>query len=202
VAEACGDFLLPKIEAQVRTDCMKGSRDTMRVALSELADDAVALGAAALVDATITDRPVYEMRAPVAATVADEDEAEVEREPVDYPAIDEVAFGSVTIGGETLEHDIHIRANGSVRKRKKKWARRDYGTSHVLGPRELKRVLKGDPELLIIGVGFDRMVRLADEGAEMLRERGVTWEMLPTPDAVAAWNEAEGPRALVMHVTC
>ncbi len=196
VAEACGDFLLPKIEAEVRADRMKGSRDTMRVALSELADDAVALGAAALVDATITDRPVYEMGAARAAAV------EEEAESVDYPAIDGVAFGSVTIGGESLEHDIHIRADGSVRKRKKKWARRDYGTSHVLGPRELKRALKGDPELLIIGVGFDRMVRLADEGAEMLRERGVRWKMLPTPNAARAWNEAEGPKALVLHVTC
>jgi len=202
VAEACGEFLLPRIEAEVRADRMKGSRDSMRVALSKLGDDAVALGAAALVDATITDRPVYEMRAPVAATVEDEEQAQEEREPVDYPAIDEVAFGSVTVGGEALEHDIYIRADGSLRRRKKKRARKDYGTSHVLGPRELKRALKGNPKLLIIGVGFDRMVRLADEGAEFLRERGVRWELVPTPDAVAAWNEAEGPKALVMHVTC
>ncbi len=196
VAEACGDFLLPRIEAEVRADRMKGSRDTMRVALSKLGDDAVALGAAALVDAAITDRPVYEMHT---AGAAEEDRG---TEPVDYPTIDEVAFGSVTVGGETLEHDIHIRADGSMRRRKKKWARKDYGTSHVLGPRELKRVLKGGPELLIIGTGFDRMVRLADEGAELLRERGVRWEMLPTPDARVAWNEARGPKALVMHVTC
>ncbi len=66
VIEACGEFLLPLIEREVRADCMKGSRDTLRLAVSELGDDAVALGAAALVDAKISDLPIYELHAGVA----------------------------------------------------------------------------------------------------------------------------------------
>ncbi len=202
VFEACSDFLMPLIEREVRADCMKGSRDTLRLAVSELGDDAVALGAAALVDAAISDRPVYEMRADTEQSAPAADVLSEEAGPVEYPHVDAVAFGSVTVDGETYEHDIHIRADGRVRKRKKKWARKDYGTSHVIGPRELKKVLRGDPDVLIIGRGFDCMVRLAEEGRRMLEERGVRWELLPTPEAAEAFNQAEGRKALLLHVTC
>ncbi len=202
VIEACGEFLLPLIEREVRDDCMKGSRDTLRLAVSELGDDAVALGAAALVDAKISDLPIYELHAGAEEPEAASPVLTDEPEPVEYPHIDEVAFGSVTVAGETFEHDIHIRADGRVRRRRKKWARKDYGTSHVIGPRELKRALRKGAELLIIGEGFDSMVRMSDEGREMLAERGVPWEMLPTPEAAEAYNQAEGRRALLLHVTC
>ncbi len=205
VIEACAEFMMPLIEAEVRASCMKGSRDTLQLAISELGDDAVALGAAALVDATISDLPVYEMHGaaePEAQAQSVLAAAVEERDAVDYPRIDALAFGCVTVAGEALPHDVYIRADGSVKKRKKKWARKDYGTSHVIGPRELEKALKGAPELLIIGAGFDEMVRLADEGRALLEERGVRWELLPTPGAVEAWNEAEGRRALVLHVTC
>lgn len=208
VIEACGEYIVPLVEEEVRADHMRGSRDTMQIAVSQLADDAVALGAAALVDAVVSDLPVYELTGGGSAE-ADRDEpggewtASVdEAEEVEYPQIDAVAFGSVTVEGETFENDLHIRANGKVRRRKKKWARRDYGTSHIIGPRELKRALRGDPELLIIGAGFDGMVRLADEGRELLDKRGVAWRLLPTPEAVEAWNAAEERRALILHVTC
>ena len=207
VIEACEHFMIPLIEREVRASCMKGSRDTLQVAVSQLGDDAVALGAAALVEATISDLPVYEMREAHASPPDGEDEsllaAAVEtRENVQYPRIDAVAFGRVTVDGEVLDHDIHIRADGKLKKRKKKWARKDYDTSHIIGPRELGKALKKAPEMLIIGEGFDGMIRLADEGREMLEQRGVRWELLPTPEAVEAWNEAEGRRALILHVTC
>lgn len=197
VIEACGDFMMPLIDKEVRASCMRGSRDTLRLAVSELEDDAVALGAAALVEATISDLPVYEMRQ------ADQPEAPpAQYDEVAYPVIEAIEFGSATVAGERLDSDLHIRADGEVKKRKKSWARKDYGTSHIIGPRELKKALKKRPELLIIGAGFDEMVRLADEGRELLQERGVRWELLPTPEAVERWNEAEGRKALVLHVTC
>jgi glucokinase len=215
VVEACEQFMMPLIEREVRASQMKGSRDTLRLAVSTLGDDAVALGAAALVEASISDTPVYEMQeesgeAPAAAE-DDEQAAPVgsmlaaaveELEAVDYPRIDEIEFGQVTVDGDRLDHDIHIRANGKLKKRKKKWGRKDHGTSHVVGPRELKKALKKGAEVLIIGEGFDGMLRLADEGREMLDQRGVRWQIVPTPDAPEAFEEAEGRKALILHVTC
>jgi len=210
VIEACEQFMMPLIEREVRASCMKGSRDTLQVVVSELGDDAVALGAAALVEAAISDLPVYEMsgegqEAPAEEQPGDESllaAAAEELEAVDYPRIDAVAFGSVTVDGETIDHDIHIRANGKVKKRKKKWARKDYDTSHIIGPRELKKALKKGAEVLLIGEGFDGMIRIADEGREMLEQRGVRWRILPTPEIPDGWNEADGRKALILHVTC
>ncbi|MGC9319145.1 MAG: ROK family protein, partial [Armatimonadota bacterium] len=207
VIEACEQFLMPQIEREVRASCMKGSRDTLQLAVSQLGDDAVALGAAALVEATLRETAVYETEAPGPQEPEESEEAMLqaaarERDEVDYPHIDSVEFGTVTVNGERLDHDIHIRADGAVKKRKKKWARKDYGTSHVLGPRELKKALKKGADTLIIGEGFNGMVRLSDEGRELLEQRGVTWQMLPTPKAVEAWNLAQGRRALILHVTC
>ncbi len=212
VIEACEEFMMPMIEEHVRASHMKGSRDTLQIAVSQLGDDAVALGAAALVEAANSDLPVYEMRE-TAVRDGERDQASAPEaslltaaaaEPgnVDYPRIDEVAFGSVTIDGERLDHDIHLRANGKVKERKKKWARKDYETSHILGPRELKKALKRGAELLIVGAGFDSMLRLADEGRDLLEQRGVRWEMLPTPEAVERWNSMQGRKALILHVTC
>ncbi|MBD3293199.1 MAG: ROK family protein [Armatimonadia bacterium] len=211
VIEACEQFMIPLIDREVRASCMKGSRDTMQIAVSELGDDAVALGAAALVEAAISDLPVYEMQegaeqAPTTTETTPADSmlaaAVEDLEAVDYPRIESVEFGSVTVDGETLEHDIHIRANGKLKKRKKKWARKDYGTSHIIGPRELKKALKKGAEALVIGEGFDGMVRLAEEGREMLEQRGVRWEMLPTEEAIDAWEGKDGRKALILHVTC
>ncbi len=211
VIEACEQFLMPQIEREVRASHMKGSRDTLQLAVSTLGDDAVALGAAALVEAAISDAPVHAMCGDSADQEARLEQpqkpplleaAAEEMAQVDYPQIEELQFGAVTVDGERWESDLHIRADGKVKKRKKKWARKDYGTSHILGPRELKKALKGGADTLIIGAGFDEMVRLSDEGREMLQQRGLRWEIMPTPDAVEAWRKATGRKALILHVTC
>ena len=190
VTEACGDFLLPIIEAEVRADCMKGSRDVLRIVTSELGDDAVALGAVALIRGDVTGRAVGE------AARSSEEQAAA------GPHIDAVAFGSVTVSGEELPHDIVIRANGKVAKRKKKRARSKYGTSHVIDEKELQQVCKGEPRTVIIGQGFHSMVRLTDDAQEYLNSLAAAWQLLPTPDAVEAYNDAQDPKALLLHVTC
>jgi len=53
------------------------------------------------------------------------------------PRIDGSEFGSITIAGETLDHDVLIRPDGKVKKRKKKLSKEVYGTSHVISLAEL-----------------------------------------------------------------
>jgi hypothetical protein len=44
------------------------------------------------------------------------------------PTIQKTKFGSITLDGERIEHDIVIRLNGKVKKRKKKLSKQYYGT--------------------------------------------------------------------------
>lgn len=195
VIEACGEFLMPLIERDVRADHMKGSRECLRLVVSQLEDDAVALGAAAWARAEISGLSLADFE----ATRLEEAVARAESE---YPCIDAVEFGSVVVAGEQISNDIHIRADGEVRKRKKKRLRKKYGTSHVVDGKEIARACKGNPELLIIGAGFKGMLSLTDEALEYLDTLGISHELLPTPEAVERFNRAEGSKALILHLTC
>jgi hypothetical protein len=48
------------------------------------------------------------------------------------PNIDSTTFGSITIEGTDFEHDVIIRLDGEVKKRKKKLSKAMYGTSHIV----------------------------------------------------------------------
>jgi hypothetical protein len=47
------------------------------------------------------------------------------------PHIDQTMFGSITVEGTPFGHDVIIRLNGQIKKRKKKLSKAVYGTSHV-----------------------------------------------------------------------
>jgi glucokinase len=198
VIEACGDFLVPIIEDEVRSNPYKGSRDALRIAVSELGDDAVALGAAALVRAHAAEVSVEELELrPSRAAERGRPKA-----PPGYPRVDEVRFGVAVVEGAEMAYDVYVHADGKVAKRKKKRARKRYGTSHVLDADELAKVCRGDPRTVIIGNGFQGMVRLAEDARQYLETSGADWHVLPTPDAAELYNRAPGPKALFLHVTC
>jgi hypothetical protein len=56
------------------------------------------------------------------------------------PKIEQTTFGSITIEGEVYEHDVIIRLNGEVKKRKKKLSKSIYGTSHIVSTEEAKYI--------------------------------------------------------------
>jgi hypothetical protein len=118
------------------------------------------------------------------------------------PTIDQTAFGSITIGGEDLEHDIMIRLTGQVEKRKKKLSKAIYGTSHVLSLAEAKHVHEKGAKHLIVGTGQQGNVRLSEEAAGYFARKRCRVQLLPTPKAIRAWNEAEGAVIGLFHVTC
>ena len=118
------------------------------------------------------------------------------------PRIDDTRFGSITIEGMVSEHDVIIRLNGQVDKRKKKLSKAVYGTSHIVSLDEAKHVYEEGAEQLVIGTGQQGMVKLSNEATEYLQRKKCLVELLPTRDAIQAWNEAEGAVIGLFHVTC
>jgi hypothetical protein len=118
------------------------------------------------------------------------------------PRINHTRFGSITIEGEVSEHDVIIRLDGRVDKRKKKLSKAVYGTSHVISLDEARYVYEKGAERLVIGTGQQGMVKLSNEAAEYLKGKKCLVELLPTPEAIRAWNEAEGAVIGLFHVTC
>ncbi len=186
VIEACGAFMMPLILKTVDQDPLPGAKSGGRVAQAELGDDAIFLGAVALSKGFGRERPVKSRELP----------------PVRYPKIKYVASGEIAVGTETYAGDVYIRADGKVRQRKKKAAREEYGTSHKLGPRELKKVCKIKPDILIVGTGRAAMVTLAPEGRAFLKERGIKVDLRPSAEAAKVFNRTKGRKAALIHVTC
>ena len=118
------------------------------------------------------------------------------------PKIDSTKFGSITIEGEKFENDVLIRLDGGVEKRKKKLSKAIYGTSHTISLDEAKHLYQDGAEKLIIGTGQTDQVKLSDEAEEFFKKKKCRVKLLPTPEAIRAWNKAEGSVLGMFHVTC
>jgi len=118
------------------------------------------------------------------------------------PRIQATSFGSITIQGERLDHDVIIRLDGSVKKRKKELSKHVYGTSHRISLAEARYVFEDGARLLIIGTGQYGLVHLDDEARRFFDEQSCRVRLLPTPEAIRAWNKAEGKVIGLFHVTC
>jgi len=184
--EACGDFILPIVEAVLASDPYPGARPSGGVVQSALGDDAVVLGGVALAQERIGMDPF-------AAAAGSGD---------DYPTLSEAEPGQIIVGDKAWDTDVTIRADGEIKKRKKAEVKAKYGTSHQIGAEELEKVCKGGPEVLIIGTGYDGHAELTSDGEKFLRRRRIAFEALPTPKAIAAYNVARGRKAALIHVTC
>ena len=118
------------------------------------------------------------------------------------PKIGATTFGSITIDGEKIKHDVILRLDGTVKKRKKKLSKRIYGTSHTISLDEARYVYEKGAELLIIGTGQYDSVRLSEEAQAYLQKHNCRTELAATPDAIRLWNEARGKVIGLFHVTC
>jgi hypothetical protein len=118
------------------------------------------------------------------------------------PKIDSTEFGSITIDGERIEHDVLIRLSGEVAKRKKKLSKAVYGTSHTVSLAEAEFIYEKGAERLIVGAGQNGMVTLSEEAAEYFANKRVAVDLVPTPAAITHWNKAHGSVVGLFHVTC
>jgi hypothetical protein len=118
------------------------------------------------------------------------------------PNIDATQFGSMVVEGITFEKDIVIRLDGDLRKRKKKLSKKVYGTSHKISLAEAKNVYEKGAEKLIIGSGQQGVVKLSKKADEYFKKKKCDVELLPTPEAIVKWNEAEGKVIGLFHLTC
>jgi hypothetical protein len=118
------------------------------------------------------------------------------------PRIDQTQFGSVTIDGAVFTHDVIIRLDGQVEKRKKKLSKAVYGTSHTISLAEAKHLYQKGAARLLIGAGQHGRVALSEEAAAYFARHRCQVELLPTPEVIPVWNHADGAVIGLLHVTC
>ena len=118
------------------------------------------------------------------------------------PRINRTKFGSITIDGKTYNHDVLIKLNGEVVKRKKKLSKAVYGSSHTISLGEAEFIYEDDAERLILGAGQYGMANLSEAAKRFFKEQDCKVEVLPTPEAINAWNQSESETIGLFHITC
>ena len=89
-----------------------------------------------------------------------------------------------------------------MEKRKKKLSKAVYGTSHTISLAEAKHLYQKGAARLLIGAGQHARVVLSEEAAAYFARHRCQVQLLPTPEVIPVWNQAEGAVIGLLHVTC
>ena len=116
--------------------------------------------------------------------------------------IDSASFGTITINGNKYVHDILISLDGNISKRKKKLSKRVFGTSHVISLDEAEYIYENQAEKILIGAGHNGMVILSVEANDFFKQKNCPVALMPTPEAVDSYNNANGNLIALFHITC
>jgi hypothetical protein len=118
------------------------------------------------------------------------------------PQIDDTEFGWIRIDGKKYEHDVVIRLDGKVKKRKKKLSKAVYGTSHRVSLDEAKHVFEKGATGIVVGSGQHGVLELSEECASYFEKKEIAVDILPTPEATKLWNQKGESVIGLFHVTC
>ena len=118
------------------------------------------------------------------------------------PQIMKSTFGSIEVEGDEYNHDIIIRLDGSILKRKKKLSKKKFGTSHKISIQEMEYIFEEGASSLVVGSGQYGQVRLSRKAEAFLHERNCSVQLAPTQQAIELWNESEPGSIALFHVTC
>ena len=117
------------------------------------------------------------------------------------PVIDKTGFGSITIESVSYKHDVVIRLDGTIEKRKR-FPAKMFGGSHTLTPQEAEYIHEEGARHVIIGTGQFGVLELSPEAEAYFADNGVETFLLPTPLEVKRWNDREENTIGLFHVTC
>lgn len=118
------------------------------------------------------------------------------------PKIVETKFGSITVDGKIYHHDIIIKLNGKIEKRKSNLSRAVYGSSHIVSLDEAKEIYDKGACCLIVGSGQFGQLKLSEDAIRFFREQQCEIKIKPTPNAIEEWNTYSEKVIGLFHVTC
>ena len=113
--------------------------------------------------------------------------------------INKLLWGKVKVGEK--DYFQVLIWSGKVEERDESRLEELFGTTHRIGSWETKKLLVGDPEVIIIATGFNGVL----EVGEKEKFGGVHLKILKSQEAVEEYNRLvdEGKRVnILVHTTC
>jgi len=107
-------------------------------------------------------------------------------------------FGWIETDCGRFESDVLVYPEGKIENRY------DYPAvdSHLISQEEVQRVLQDTVAVLVIGTGQSGLAALAEPAQKFLKQRGIKFRVLPTPEAIVYYNRLAEPKAAIFHLTC
>lgn len=179
VVEACSEFFVPIVEQVIRSDQLPGARDAGHVHIAALGDDAVTLGAVALIQLAEGIDPL-----------------EAHREVKYHLApIERTDDGKYTFKRKDFDDDFFITLGGKAKRRKNPFNTTPEGKREITA-HQIAKVCKGGPQMIFIGTGSKGdEVALSEEACQYLAARLIECKIMPTDAAIMAYNNATTRRA-------
>jgi len=111
--------------------------------------------------------------------------------------IEDFSWGQILVDGKTYDRDLILLPEEIVPE----WWRRE---GHVLRVSDLDAVFAAKPDVLVVGCGVYRRLRVPKETRRALAEAGIELVALSTKKACAAYQELSQERraAAALHLTC
>jgi hypothetical protein len=111
--------------------------------------------------------------------------------------IENFSWGQVVVDGQTYDRDLILLPEGIVPE----WWRRE---GHVLRVSDLDAVFAAQPDVLVVGCGVYRRLRVPKETRKALSEADIELVALATKKACATYGELAQERrvAAALHLTC
>ncbi|HOM16476.1 MAG TPA: ROK family protein [Thermoguttaceae bacterium] len=184
VIEACGYFMVPIVKKIVEADRLPGARPGGEILVSVLGDDAVALGAAALAARKVGRNPLKKRFALLPK----------------YPKLRLADNHQIAVQKESYRQDFYILANGKTKNRKQEFLADENASGCRLTADEMEKLAEGGPEVVFVGAGFSDQFEVTPEAQEYLSLRAIRLEVLPTPEAVQAFNQYKKRKAALFHL--
>ena len=116
--------------------------------------------------------------------------------------IDKLSFGSIVIAGKKYSRDVLIFVDGTVKKRKGGFLM--FG-SHNIRKEEIEELIRGEPEVIIVGTGTNGRANVAADVETWAKEKNLSLIVQPSHEAIAKLNESAEQKkkvAALIHMTC
>jgi len=111
--------------------------------------------------------------------------------------INSTEFGSIVIDGKTYPNDVIITWNGEIKEI-------ITAERHLFGMKEFNEIEKKVPEMIIIGTGEGKFMKVSDEVKSTCLQKRIDLIEIISKDAIVKFNENinNGKKVVAfMHVT-
>lgn len=173
--EACGSYILPRVRRRSHANPFLAGIDHCRIVLSELGDDAVILGAVALLKKDLKKKQTLKSKR--------------------YPLVTLQRGDKVHIDNMTIDKSFYIRADGVIKELDGSTDFKIFIQKNMIDEQIIRRFCKKKTDVLIVA-RKNRAIRVTRDGRDYMNQHAIECKLLSIREAIKAYTTLNKRKAL------